>query len=81
MDFKLFHEERFKFTPAIGGKNRGDKNPQYVSHVWHRMLPLGGSQYLEIVTIFEGDNKLWNNNKAIFEKEITKKDLIQIWGF
>ncbi len=76
----LFHENRFKFTPAIGGRN-SNTPPQYVSHVWHRMLPIGNNQYLEIVTIFKGnDPLLWNGNKAIFETELTNRGLTKIWG-
>ncbi|HBE20664.1 MAG TPA: hypothetical protein DEG17_07240 [Cyanobacteria bacterium UBA11149] len=53
---ELFHNEIFKTTPAIGGRNPGDSRPTSVSCVWHRMLPIGGNQYLEIVTLFHGGN-------------------------
>ncbi|GAB1541978.1 hypothetical protein NUACC21_46510 [Scytonema sp. NUACC21] len=52
---ELFHNETFKTTPAIGGRNQGDKRPFFVSSVWHRMLPIDSRQYLEIVTVFHGD--------------------------
>ena len=51
---KLFHEAEFKTTPAIGGRNPGDKRPTFISFVWHRMLPIDGNRYLEIVTLFHG---------------------------
>jgi CRISPR-associated protein Cmr6 len=56
---ELFHDDIFKTTPAIGGKNFGDSRPTSVSSVWHRMLPIGQdgtdiNQYLEIVTVFYG---------------------------
>lgn len=65
----LFHDNIFKKTPAIGGKNEGDDRPKFVSSVWHRMLPIGGELYLEIVTVFHGDRTPWNH--------ITKKDQLQ----
>ncbi|MBW4433159.1 MAG: hypothetical protein KME28_15880 [Pelatocladus maniniholoensis HA4357-MV3] len=52
---ELFHNETFKTTPAIGGRNEGDRRPFFVSSVWHRMLPIEGNKYLEIVTVFHGD--------------------------
>jgi len=76
----LFHEDKFKYTPAIGGKNKGDKRPKYVSCVWHRMLPIENNQYLEIMTVFRGDNQLWNGQKANFEKEITERNFGLTWG-
>jgi CRISPR-associated protein Cmr6 len=57
----LFHDDNFKTTLAIGGRvphNNHPKEvnpPQAVSCVWHRMLPIGKDQYLEIVTVFHGD--------------------------
>ena len=56
---RLFHNENFKTTPAIGGRKPGDERPTSVSSVWHRMLPLPNNQYLEIVTIFHGDRTPW----------------------
>lgn len=53
---ELFHDEIFKTTPAIGGREPGDPRPKFISCVWHRMLPIGGNQYLEIVTLFHGGN-------------------------
>ena len=58
---KHFHHDTFKKTPAIGGKNVNDKRPMYVSYVWHRMLPIGNNQYLEIVTIFHHHSKAWKH--------------------
>ena len=51
---QLFHDENFKTTPAIGGRKPGEERPTSVSCVWHRMLPIAGNQYLEIVTLFHG---------------------------
>jgi CRISPR-associated protein Cmr6 len=56
---RLFHNEKFKTTPAIGGRTSGEKRPTSVSSVWHRMLPLPNNQYLEIVTVFHGDRTAW----------------------
>lgn len=77
---ELFHEDRFKFTPAIGGKNTDDDRPKYVSCVWHRMLPINNNQYLEIVTIFNGNENLWKSNKTTFEAEILNKGFTLTWG-
>ncbi len=51
---QLFHEAEFKTTPAIGGRNPNDRRPTAISFVWHRMLPIDGNRYLEIVTLFHG---------------------------
>jgi CRISPR-associated protein Cmr6 len=48
----LFHTEPYKITLEISGKTRINSAPKAVSHVWHRMLPIEGGKYLEIVTIF-----------------------------
>jgi CRISPR-associated protein Cmr6 len=48
----LFHNNIFKTTPAIGGRQPKDNRPTSISSVWHRMLPIGSNQYLEIVTLF-----------------------------
>ena len=61
---RLFHNDTFKTTSAIGGRNPGDKIPTFVSSVWHRMLPLPNNQYLEIVTIFHGDRAPWKRNNT-----------------
>jgi len=80
----LFHQEKFKTTPAIGGRKPGDQRPTAVSCVWHRMLPIGNNQYLEIVTIFHGDRRLWQREGVDqlkpFVKEIKGKGLIFTWG-
>jgi CRISPR-associated protein Cmr6 len=60
---RLFHNHTFKTTPAIGGRNPGDKRPTFVSSVWHRMLPLPDNQYLEIVTVFHGDRTPWKRGQ------------------
>ncbi|MEA5537043.1 RAMP superfamily CRISPR-associated protein [Crocosphaera sp. XPORK-15E] len=65
----LFHDENFKTTPAIGGRKEGDKSPTSVSYVWHRMLPINGTQYLEIMTIFIGDDSPKNDPWVRMSKE------------
>ena len=68
----LFHNDTFKTTLAIGGrvphKNHPKEvnPPQAVSCVWHRMLPIGNNQYLEIVTVFHGDRRPWQDQLKPF---------------
>jgi len=81
----LFHDDTFKTTPAIGGKNVGDKRPKFMSHVWHRMLPIGEGKYLEIVTIFHGDRSQWKHRDKgdqlkPFLGKIDAKGLVYVWG-
>ena len=80
----LFHKAEFKTTPAIGGRKPGDKRPKAVSCVWHRMLPIGDNQYLEIVTIFHGDRRPWQREGVDqlkpFVKEIKGKIVEEIKG-
>lgn len=52
----LFHDEIFKYTPAIGGRDIRDDRPTSFSSVWHRMLPIKDDRYLEIVTVFRKGN-------------------------
>lgn len=69
---KLFHEERFKTTPAIGGREPNDDHPTSISFVWHRMLPIDGNKYLEIVTLFHGgqwDHPAWRRQDKRGEVE------------
>ena len=89
----LFHNDNFKTTLAIGGRvphNNHPKEvnpPQAVSCVWHRMLPIGKDQYLEIVTVFHGDygknNDPWQREGVDqlkpFVEEIKGKGLILTW--
>ncbi|HIK50284.1 MAG TPA: hypothetical protein IGS17_05055, partial [Oscillatoriales cyanobacterium M59_W2019_021] len=81
---ELFHDETFKTTPAIGGKNPGDDRPKYVSSVWHRMLPISDNRYLEIVTVFHGDRSQWYRNGdsqlQSFANELAGKNLKRVWG-
>lgn len=93
---ELFHKEEFKTTPAIGGKRPGDDRPYFFSLVWHRMLPIDGNKYLEIVTLFHGSNSQnkplnnWQRKNSdgdlenmlpLFVKELEKKcGLQQTWG-
>jgi CRISPR-associated protein Cmr6 len=77
---ELFHNETFKTTPAIGGRNEGNRRPFFVSSVWHRMLPIGSDRYLEIVTIFHGERTPWKNQLLPFIAELKKKGLELTWG-
>lgn len=77
---ELFHREDFKNTPAIGGKDQGDRRPKHVSSVWHRMLPISNEQYLEIVTVFHGDRGPWKEQLPLFIKDLTDKGLSLTWG-
>ena len=85
----LFHQQIFKTTSAIGGRNPKDDRPKYVSSVWHRMLPLENNQYLEIITLFHEDRSLWQrrDNQQTkdqllpFVNAITKQQGLEfIWG-
>lgn len=82
---ELFHNEIFKTTPAIGGRNSGDKRPKFASSVWHRMLPIGNNQYLEIVTVFHSDRNSWEhqnkgNQLQPFINSLEQKGLQLSWG-
>jgi CRISPR-associated protein Cmr6 len=68
---ELFHQKKFKETPAIGGRNPGDDHPTAVSCVWHRMLPIDKVQYLEIVTIFHGD---YDKPKDPWQRVVKERD-------
>lgn len=87
----LFHDETFKTTPAIGGKNVGDKRPNFMSHVWHRMLSIGDGQYLEIVTVFHVNREEWKHKRYKDDKDgedqlkpfleaIAERGLKYVWG-
>ena len=58
---QLFHDGIYKETPAIGGKNPGDRRPKFISSVWHRMLSIGNGEFLEIITIFHGQRRDWRH--------------------
>ena len=81
---ELFHDEIFKYTPAIGGRKPGDQRPTFASSVWHRMLPIDDNKYLEIVTIFHGDRTIWkhkeNEQLIPFIKRLTTQGLTLTWG-
>ncbi|WP_414584862.1 RAMP superfamily CRISPR-associated protein [Scytonema sp. PCC 10023] len=83
---ELFHQEPFKHTPAIGGRNPSrDENKksklEFVSSVWHRMLPIyDGKQYLEIVTVFHGDRTPWRDQLRPFINSLKHKGLQLSWG-
>lgn len=96
---QLFHNEIFKTTPAIGGrqpkkdKSKKDNPPTSFSSVWHRMLPIEGSnQYLEIITLFTNNNwkrksddenldQLQSFIKAIEAQKVGNKNFTKlVWG-
>lgn len=86
---KLFHNDRFKTTPAIGGKKVGDKRPTSFSLVWHRMLPIDGDKYLEILTLFHGEESNWHRQNAkgqpenmlpLFVQELQNCKFQLTWG-
>jgi CRISPR-associated protein Cmr6 len=87
----LFHNEIFKFTPAVGGRaikqtpngEKKDSRPTSMSSVWHRMLPIENGNYLEIVTVYKQGN--WNhfkeeNIRQRFLQQLTNSGLSKIWG-
>jgi CRISPR-associated protein Cmr6 len=89
---QLFHDPNFKTTSAIGGRTPHVQHPHTVnppssvSSVWHRMLPINESQYLEIVTVFYGgcNQKQWVrkgiDQLPIFIRHLTSKGLQRCWG-
>jgi len=80
---ELFHDPKFKMTPEIGGKNKGDDRPKYVSSVWHRILPIPENRYLEIVTVFhQRKSKSGNRDSPLkaFTDELRGKKLKLVWG-
>jgi len=81
----LFHDNIFKKTPAIGGKNEEDKRPKFTSHVWHRMLPIGDNQFLELVTVFYGNCTEWQHRTqgkqlTRFIENLKSAGMQYIWG-
>lgn len=82
---ELFHDEVYKTTPAVGGKNVGDKRPKYMSSVWHRMLPISRENFLEIVTIFHAKREDWSHQVKgdqldSFIQSLREKGLEFTWG-
>lgn len=98
----LFHNNIFKKTEAIGGhvtvkkfnrKTQKDEDKEQLefSHVWHRMLPIGDGQYLEIVTVFHSQRDKWKYKKYKDDKDgddqlkpfldaIAERGLKYVWG-
>lgn len=87
----LFHDDTFKTTLAIGGRTphrehpKKTKPPECFSHVWHRMLPIGDGQYLEIVTVFHSDRTKWKHKDEGDQLEnflaaLAEKGLKYVWG-
>jgi len=82
---KLFHDDIYKYTPAIGGKNLGDKRPKFISSVWHRMLPIGEGSFLEIITIFHAKREEWDHHTEgdqlyKFVQSLENQGLSFTWG-
>ena len=82
----LFHDNRFKNTKQIGGreifkdKKGEEKTRLHVSYVWHRMLPLPEGGYLEIVTLFSHEGNFKDQVRQNFIREIQKRGLTLTWG-
>jgi CRISPR-associated protein Cmr6 len=81
---ELFHDDIYKKTPAIGGKNPGDDRPKFMSSVWHRMLPIDNENFLEIVTLFHGKRNDWKHKNEgdqlqNFMTSLEEEGLSGIW--
>jgi CRISPR-associated protein Cmr6 len=98
----LFHNNIFKKTEAIGGhvtvrkfnhKKQKEEDVEQLefSHVWHRMLPIGDGNYLEIVTVFHHDRDKWKHKRykndndgedqlKPFLEAIAERGLKYVWG-
>ena len=81
----LFHDDVYKKTPAIGGKNPNDSRPKFLSSVWHRMLPIGDGTFLEIVTVFHGQREVWKHQTKEDQLQnvmidLKKQGLLHVWG-
>lgn len=81
----LFHDDIYKKTPAIGGKNPSDNRPRFISSVWHRMLPIKDGRFLEIVTLFHSKRSEWKHQSQgdqlnNFIGSLTNKEFLFVWG-
>jgi CRISPR-associated protein Cmr6 len=81
----LFHDEIYKRTPAIGGKNPSDTRPKFMSSVWHRMLPIEDGKFLEIVTLFHAQSQVWKhesrgNQLGQFVQSLKDISFTFVWG-
>jgi CRISPR-associated protein Cmr6 len=81
----LFHDEVYKYTPAVGGRNPNDTRPKFISSVWHRMLPIGEGNFLEIVTVFHAHRKDWKHQIEEdqldrFIQSLKAQGLSLVWG-
>lgn len=81
----LFHDETYKKTPAIGGKNPNDDRPKFLSSVWHRMLPIDDRKFLEIITVFHGQREVWKHKTKDdqlqnFMTDLKNQGLVHVWG-
>ena len=82
---ECFHDDIYKTTPAIGGKNPGDDRPKFASSVWHRMLPTGDGNFLEIVTVFHAQRQDWKHQTEgeqlnQFIQSLKDQSLSSVWG-
>ena len=84
---ELFHEFEFKTTPAIGGKEPGKiDRPTHFSSVWHRIVGVSSTEYLEIITLFHAGNNLrkWKRDGIdqlpIFIQRLVENGLKKCWG-
>lgn len=82
---ELFHDEIYKRTPAIGGKNPSDTRPKFMSSVWHRMLPIEDGKFLEIVTLFHAQREVWEHQSkgdqlSSFVQSLKDKGFSFVWG-
>lgn len=87
----LFHDDTYKTTLAIGGRHphkehpKKTKAPEEYSHVWHRMLPIEGENFLEIVTVFHTESEKWKHRLegdqlGRFINSLKDKGLSHVWG-
>jgi CRISPR-associated protein Cmr6 len=87
----LLHDDTYKTTLAIGGRRphkehpKKTKPPESCSHVWHRMLPVGENQFLEIVAVFHTEREKWKHPSEgdqldKFIQSLKDQGLSLVWG-
>jgi len=81
----LFHDDIYKKTPAIGGKNPSDTRPKFMTSVWHRMLPIEDGKFLEIVTLFHAQRQAWKHESegdqlGKFVQSLKDRNFTLVWG-
>jgi CRISPR-associated protein Cmr6 len=91
----LFHNEVFKETEAIGGRifvekfnqktqTMEEKEKLLVSYIWHRMLPIGDEEFIEIITLFHHQPRAWKHRNEgdqlqNFKASLEEQGLSCIW--